>query len=113
MCLYYYRDTLYCFVVPDSPESLNASIAGFSSILLSWEELECPKHHGVVTGYLIQQDNSHNYSIKQSLSQSWTISGLSPFHKYSFKIAAINEAGIGKFSETTIGMVYYYGNTII
>jgi hypothetical protein len=78
---------------------------GFSSILLSWEELECPQRHGVVTGYLIQQDNIHNYSIEQSLSQNWTISGLSPFREYSFKIAAINEAGIGKFTEPTKGMM--------
>ena len=89
-----------CFVVPGPLESLSASVAGFTSILLSWEELVCPKHHGVVTGYLIQQDNSRNHSIEQPLSHNLTISGLSPFHKYSFKIAAINEAGIGQFTET-------------
>lgn len=88
----------YFFVVPGPPKSLNASPAGISSILLSWEELECPKRHGVVIGYIIQQDNSRNHSV--ALSQNLTITGLSPFHEYSFKIAAINEAGIGPSTET-------------
>ena len=89
--------------MPDQPKPLNARAAGFSSILLSWEELECSKAHGVLTGYIIQQDNSRNHSVELSWSQNLTITDLSPFHEYSFKIAAINEAGIGEFTETTKG----------
>lgn len=80
-------------------ESLNARVAGIFSILLSWEELDCPKSHGVVTGYLIRQDLA-NHSLLQPLSGNLKVSRLSPFHEYSFEIAAINDAGIGRFTET-------------
>ena len=85
--------------VPDSPESLNASVVGVSSILLSWKELECSKRHGVIIGYIIQQDGSSNHFVDRSVN-SLTVTGLSPFREYLFKVAATNEAGAGKFIET-------------
>ena len=68
---------------------------GLSSFVLSWNEVECSKTNGLILWYhtCIIQDIENKCMNSSRFSE--VIFGLSPFVKYTFTVAAENEAGLG------------------
>ena len=92
----YHKIIIILIVVPGEPKSFTFRAMSSSSIVLSWEEVECLQRHGTLTGYQLHRDDGTIISTNAS-RRSIAVSGLSPFTTYSFKVAAMGEAGVGPF----------------
>ena len=74
-----------------------------TSIRVEWNEVECTKRNGIITGYIIQyniiNDSNPNEVTTNAEATSIVITGLSRFNLYSISIAAMNSIGTGVFSQ--------------
>ena len=77
------------------PQQLNST-----SVEISWDEVVCTHQNGDITGYEINYSISRTENwITQSTNQTvFTANGLLPLTSYVFRVAAINNEGIGPFS---------------
>ena len=67
-----------------------------------WEEVECLKCNGYITGYSLKLGayrNWTNFNVGNVLSCE--VLNLAPSKNYMFQVAAINKAGRGMFSNIT------------
>ena len=66
------------------------------SIVLSWQKISCSKQNGDNLHYFVQRSrNNRTVNITVHGGTSVEMSGLCPFLKYSFKVAARNSEGCG------------------
>ena len=68
-----------------------------TAVNLSWDEVNC---NGVITGYIVQYTNTGGMTVTITISAttSVVVAGLIKFRVYSFSVAAINDNGIGPYS---------------
>ena len=95
-----YNNCATCVVPSEAPRSFEVVESKIVSIVLSWQEVECSERNGVITHYLVQRSRNDRTINKTVHSESSVeISGLCPFLKYSFKVAAENSEGPGPFAK--------------
>ena len=69
-----------------------------TAVSLSWDEVNCPDHNGVITEYIVQYTGRTTVTVNINATTSVVIAGLIRFRLYSFSVAAINDNGIGPYS---------------
>ena len=90
------------YIVPaGAPKSVSATPLKSTVVRIMWEEVECLKCNGYITGYCLQLGTYGNWtSFNVSAVLSFEVWDLAPSKNYLFQVAAINEAGRGMFSIT-------------
>ena len=89
---------------PDRPLDLIAEAEGHDQVSLRWRR---PDHDGgsEITGYDIEVSTDLGSSWRSVISNtgstktSYTVTGLTPATTYRYRVAAINDAGTGTYSE--------------
>lgn len=86
---------------PGPPENLRVETVSESSVSLAWSY---PTDDGgaPVVRYMVEQSCAikRNWTFASSASScSATVEGLSSAEKYTFRVAAENQCGIGEFAE--------------
>ena len=88
---------------PRAPERLDAD-GGRRQVVLDWR---APSQHdrNPITDYVIQYSTDRGrtwvtYADRVSTSTRATVTGLENNTRYTFRVAAVNDAGQGRFSET-------------
>ena len=78
------------------PPDVTAKAVSYDTVQISWGELPCIEHNGLITGYVISisLDGEVVHSIS-SVGTITTVPGLLPLQTYSISIAALNEEGAG------------------
>ena len=81
-----------------TPEVINST-----AVRLSWEEVNCTQRNGTITGYIVQYYIEGGIAVltvnvPQGIS-SIVISNLTESSLYYVRIAAINDNGMGPYSE--------------
>ena len=84
-----------------APTSVSVSKVTSSSITVQWEEVPCIHHNGNITGYLVQygvvgSDSTQNMCVSET---NTTIFNLIESTTYTIKVAAVNDVGIGVYTE--------------
>ena len=73
-----------------------------TAISLSWDEVNCTDRNGVITGYSIRWFNI-NEGVQSTVNNSGatdiTITGLTEFRLYNISVAAMNNNGVGPYSQ--------------
>ena len=85
------------------PGNLNSTLSTATTITLTWDQLNCVDHNGVITGYRIQYgiittDNLMMVTGAAASDRTFTASRLVPLTTYMFRIAAVNSDGVGPYS---------------
>ena len=72
------------------------------SISVSWIAIECIHQNGRITGYEVEFQRADGTAITDGevVGTTFTASGLRPFTDYTFRVAGVNSAGIGTFTNT-------------
>ena len=73
-----------------------------AAVIISWEEVNCTQSNGVITGYNIQYHTNkepQSVFLNVTVVTNVTITGLTEFRLYYIRIAAINNNGIGPYSQ--------------
>ena len=93
-----------------APVLLVPVIINSTAISLSWGEVNCTERNGAITGYSVQ------YSIVGGIQSttvnvtgdftSIVIGGLTEFTIYTFSVAAVNNIGVGNYSDRFIGIMH-------
>jgi predicted phage tail protein len=84
---------------PEAPTNLTAT-AGDVQLSLSWTAPATT--HGTITNYLVEytpSGGSATYVLTGSTSTSYTLTGLTNGTEYSVRVAAVNAAGTGEYSQ--------------
>ena len=76
-----------------------------SAVTVEWEEVECFQRNGLVIGYSLKYSATPGsrwtaIRVKDNVT-SYMVPGLTLSTQYSFKVAAINDAGEGVYSNLT------------
>ena len=87
-----------------APDSVSISAVTSSSITVQWEMVPCIHRNGEITGYSVQYgiqgQSTQTMSVPgDSSGGSYEISGLQSSTTYSIKVAAMNSAGTGVYSD--------------
>jgi hypothetical protein len=85
-------------IIPSSPTNLKAIPYLSTEIDLSWS---APVMNGgsSITGYQIERDSGNGFNvIKNSATVTYQDTGLTPSKQYSYRVSAINSAGISNTS---------------
>ena len=79
---------------------------------ISWDSLECIHRNGLITHYIISygrgrdgENNQVNVTVNitdQDDGGSFTASRIDNTKNYIFKVAAVNEAGVGMLANVTV-----------
>ena len=80
-----------------TPEVINST-----AVRLSWEEVNCTQRNGTINGYIVQYYIGGEAVLTVNVPQGITsivISNLRESSYYYVRIAAINDNGIGPYSE--------------
>ena len=78
-----------------------------SSITVVWGTVDCIHHNGNITGYSVRygvqgSGRTQTVSALGGVVTETTISGLDFATNYSIEVAAVNNAGIGVYSDTIV-----------
>ena len=77
-------------------------VVSSTAVKLSWEEINCTQINGVITGYNIQyhpNKEPQSVFINVTAVTNVTITDLTEFRLYYIRIAAINNNGMGPYSQ--------------
>ncbi|XP_072027055.1 phosphatidylinositol phosphatase PTPRQ-like [Amphiura filiformis] len=86
-----------------SPLTVMITNVGQRHLTFSWTEPECGDRNGDIVMYSYELTNNTNTVITHETSQTTvSISNLTPYVNYSFRIAAVNSAGHGPFSDVVM-----------
>ena len=85
---------------PTGPPTSITTSSTPTTITVEWGEVECIHRNGDITGYSVRVVTSSEGGRVISVGdlRQATISGLSPFTEYIVSVAAVNNAGIGVYS---------------
>ena len=85
------------------PQGITPSVTS-RSVNVSWNEIECIEHNGMITNYTVEFSSLEGSVIPGVLmvnGRRFTASGLAPFTNYTFQVAGVNSNGVGPFSNVT------------
>ena len=87
-----------------APTSVHTSDVTFFSITIHWEGVNCIHQNGHITGYSVrywvQRISTHTLNVSGGTTTAFTLTGLSNSTTYSIDVAAVNNAGIGRYSDS-------------
>lgn len=93
---------IFYFLVPSAPP-LNVTVVetAFDLVTLEWNPPLREHRNGIITGYLIQQNEVGTGETLQYISNTTnrTVENLTPYTVYSFAVAAETSLGNGPFSD--------------
>ena len=71
-----------------------------TTIEITWGEVGCTQRNGNITGYRVTYGNSELEEEVINVTDQYTlvVNGLYPLKPYTFKVAAINNQGIGPYN---------------
>ena len=84
-----------------APQGLSVQNVMATSVVLTWNELDCLQRNGDINGYMFRYDRDSRLISDSSSTRTYTVEELIPFTEYSFSVAAVNSVGTGPFSEQT------------
>ena len=89
-----------------------------TAVSLSWDEVNCTDRNGIITGYSVQYSivGGMTVTVNINATTSIVIDGLIKFRVYSFSVAAINDNGIGPYSNEQLfhsGLENSYNHIIV
>ena len=98
------RLSVVFFPAPSAaPTSVHTSDITFFSITIHWEGVDCIHQNGNITGYSVRywvpRSSTHILNVSGGTTTAFTLTGLSNSTTYSIDVAAVNNAGIGKYSD--------------
>ena len=90
-----------------SPTCVSTIEVTSSSITVLWGTVDCIHHNGNITGYSVRyrvqgSGRTQTVSVSGGAVTETTISGLDFATNYSIEVAAVNNAGIGVYSDTIV-----------
>lgn len=92
----------FTYTGPSSaPEISSISANSFSSAVVLWKEMNCSYRNGLITGYILRYKSDGglpHFIAVQNANLTYQLEGLTACTRYTLRIAAENEAGIGPFS---------------
>ena len=105
------NDSIISYLITYSPAPSAAPVdltflsATSSSITLQWKAVPCIHQNGNITGYMIEYEevNVGGWTLivgGQKERTTGSITGLRPMTQYYIRVAAVNSAGIGPFTNT-------------
>ena len=88
------------FTEPTAPPTLTVKFVTSEAIHLCWTAPPDSQHNGVIIGYILEfLSNRSNESVSVPVnSTEYTLIAL-PHTRYEIKVAALNSAGEGPFSD--------------
>ena len=92
------------YIAPsDSPSNLTYKTITSMSITLTWRNINCTQHNGVITHFGVQYHWKLDgvlvmMNIENSNTTNYTVDGLLPFTEYRFRIAGVNSEGPGPYT---------------
>ena len=96
-----------CTAPAAAPRDLMSTTVLSASITVEWNTVECIERNGVIDNYTVRfgpeggvQSENTVQSGGIGVAGTYTASGLTPFTRYSFEVAAVNSAGTGPFTTT-------------
>ena len=68
---------------------------------MSWNAIDCNERNGVITSYHVDfyQVGANVISITEVVGETFTASSLQPISEYTFRVAGVNIAGSGPFTD--------------
>ena len=77
-----------------------------SSITIQWEAVDCNHQNGMIIGYSVKYgvqvgNGTQTVNVSGGATTEAIISGLTKNTNYAIEVAAVNSAGIGKYSLST------------
>ena len=73
-----------------------------NSLQILWNEVNCLDTNGPIQHYIINTVGSDGEETNTSFTRQFTTSDLTPNQEYSVRVAAVNSAGNGPFSQPII-----------
>ena len=70
---------------------------------VTWNAIECIDRNGIITDYMVQFQQEGGVDVAERVvGRTYTVSGLTPATRYTFRVAGVNSGGTGPFSPTTV-----------
>ena len=102
----YLKLAISCTAPAAALQNLSTTVLS-TSITVGWYPVECIERNGVIGNYTVRfgpeggvQSESTVQSGGIDVAGTYNASGLIPFTRYSFEVAAVNSAGTGPFTAT-------------
>ena len=69
---------------------------------MSWDTIDCIERNGIITGYevAIHRMGATVITFVEVVSETFTADSLQPFSVYTLRVAGVNIAGSGPFSDS-------------
>lgn len=99
----------FCLLIPaiypgpsSAPAITSVSASTLTSATVLWKRLDCMYRNGLITGHILRYNSESgmpHFIDTQNATSSYQLKGLTACTRYTLRIAAENEAGIGPFSD--------------
>ena len=91
-------------IVPTGTPRNVVTSATSRSVNVSWDSIDCIERNGVITGYEVEFHHMATIVIPlgEVVGETFTADSLQPFSVYTFRVAGVNIAGRGQFTDVII-----------
>ena len=71
--------------------------------MVTWNAIECIDQNGIIINYMVQFQQDDGVDVAEGVvGRTYTVSGLTPATRYTFRVAGVNSNGTGPFSPATV-----------
>ena len=98
MDTYTHKVILFATAPTGAPHNVLSSTTS-RSIHVSWDPIECRERNGEITGYVVEwMELGGTVMLSNVTGRNFASTGLTPFTRYTFRVAGVNINGTGPFS---------------
>ena len=70
-----------------------------TSIMVTWDTIECIKRNGIITNYIVVFQELGRANVTSStVDRTFSATELTPFTSYTFQVAGVNNVSTGPFT---------------
>ena len=72
--------------------------------MVTWDTIECIESNGIITNYTVvfqEQGGAEVPGRVNILDRNFSAEGLTPYTRYTFQVAGVNDVGTGPFTNVT------------
>ena len=90
-----------------APAGFPSTVTDTTTLMVTWNAIECTDQNGIIVNYVVEFEEQESEAdvaggVVNVNNRTYTVSGLTPATRYTFRVAGVTSGGTGPFSPARV-----------